>query len=464
MKTIKSPYAFRGGIHPEYHKDLTEAKAVIEAPLAKVLYVSMSQHLGAPAMPKVAVGDKVLRYQLLGEKQGAVSCHVYSPVAGTVKEIANRIGPAGSYAKAIVIEVDETNPLEGAAPFAPLEWRTAEPAELLKRVEAAGLCGMGGAGFPTALKLSPPPDKNCDFIILNGAECEPYLTADAHLMEDAADKIRTGVEIMRRILTKVARVPAVRIAVEENKPRAIAALEKAFADIEGDVQIVVLPVKYPQGSEKHQIYAVTGRKVPDGALPISVGCIVENVSTVASIADAVEKGIPPTTRITTVTGDGVKNPCNVRAVIGTRYEELVALAGGLVDNVAKIISGGPMMGFTVANLDIATTKTTSGILLLTDKSVFQYSSNACINCGRCLRSCPMGCNPAEIARSMEANDAQSALKFGVMNCIECGACTFMCPAYRNLTQFCRRAKMTIRAAAAKAKADAQAAAAKQANK
>ena len=316
---------------------------------------------------------------------------------------------------------------------------------------------MGGAGFPTVVKLSPPPNKRCEYLILNGAECEPYLTADFRVMLERADRIRAGVEIMRKVLGQ----PAVRIAVEENKPEAIAALEKAFADIEGNVEIVVLPVLYPQGSEKHQIFATVGRVVPEPpALPIDVGCVVENVGTVAAIADAVELGEPLLERVTTVSGDAVAEPKNVLAPTGTKYADLIAFCGGEKEPPAKVISGGTMMGFAVASTEIATTKTTSGLLLLSPRRVFQYTSGPCINCGRCVRACPMGLEPAFISRAVDAGDVKAAEDAHVMDCIECGACSFGCPAYRTITQSCRRAKATIRARIAAEKAKAAAAAAK----
>jgi electron transport complex protein RnfC len=239
---------------------------------------------------------------------------------------------------------------------------------------------------------------------------------------------------------------AVRIAVEANKPEAIAALEKAFADIDGNVEIVVLPVLYPQGSEKHQIYATVGRIVPEPpALPIDVGCVVENVGTVVAIADAVEKGKALLERVTTVSGDDVVEPKNILAPTGTKYSDLVDFCGGLKESAAKVISGGTMMGFAVPSLDIATTKTTSGILLLSKRSVFQYVSGACINCGRCVRACPMRLNPADISKAVESDDVVCAEKSHVMTCIECGACAYVCPARRPIVQLCRRAKASIRA-------------------
>ena len=463
MKTVKSPFKFKGGVHPDYNKELARGKAIERMPVPAELVVSMSQHLGAPAKCIVKAGDFVTRGQLIGEKNGFISVLVRAPADGLVKAVEKRPGPTGAKADAVILDTTAAAP-EGAAPgvspiLAPLDWKTASREELLKRVEQAGICGMGGAGFPTAVKLNPPPTKRCEYLVLNGAECEPYLTADFRVMLERADRIRVGVEIMRKILGG----PAVRIAVEANKPEAIAAMEKAFADIEGNVEIVVLPVLYPQGSEKHQIYATVGRVVPEPpALPIDVGCVVENVGTVAAIADAVEKGEPLLERVTTVSGDAVAEPKNVLAPSGTKYSDLVAFCGGEKEPPSKVISGGTMMGFAVSTLEIGTTKTTSGLLLLSKKRVFQYASGACIGCGRCVRACPMNLNPALISRVVDANDVKAAEDAHVMDCIECGACSFGCPAYRTITQSCRRAKASIRARIAAEKAKAAAAAAKEA--
>ena len=471
MKTVKSQFKFKGGVHPDYNKELARDKAIETMPCPPELVISMSQHLGAPAKCVVKVGDYVVKGQLLGEKNGFISVPVYSSANGLVKAIEPRLGPAGMKAPAVILDTTAAAPLGASASaqneaadlqpstfnLQPLDWKTASKEELLKRVEEAGICGMGGAGFPTSVKLNPPPNKRCEYLILNGAECEPYLCADHRLMMERADRIRVGVEIMRKILGGC----AVRIAIEANKPEAIAAMEKAFADIEGNVEIVVLPVLYPQGSEKHQIYATVGRIVPEPpALPIDVGCVVENVGTVAAIADAVEKGEILLSRVTTVSGDAVVEPKNVLAPLGTKYSDLIAFCGGEKDSgVAKLISGGTMMGFAVSTPEIATTKTTSGLLLLSPKRVFQYTSQACINCGRCVRACPMNLNPAEISKAVEADDIKSAEDAHVMTCIECGACSFGCPAHRTITQFCRRAKNSIRARIAAEKAKAAAAAA-----
>ncbi len=451
MKTVKSSFKFHGGVHPDYNKELAAGQPIEELPVPKTLAISMSQHLGAPAKCIVKAGDRVLRGQLIGERNGFISVPVHASASGTVKGIEKRLGPAGGMADCVILETDEVQ--EDAPALPALDWKTASIDDLRARLNDAGICGMGGAGFPTVVKLTPPPDKRCEYLILNGAECEPYLTADCRMMMEHPDRIRAGVEIMRRILGQ----PAVRIAIEANKPEAIAAMEKAFADIDGNVEIVVLPVLYPQGSEKHQIYATVGRIVPEGGLPIQVGCVVENVGTAAAIADAVTKGLPLIRRVTTVSGDAVASPKNILAPTGTRYADLIAFAGGEKMPPAKIISGGTMMGFNVPTTEIGTTKTTSGLLLLSKDRVFQYSSQPCINCGRCVRACPMQLNPAAISRSVEADDIAAAKSFGVMNCIECGACAFGCPAYRSITQHCRRAKATIRAQIAAEKAKAAAA-------
>ena len=303
-------------------------------------------------------------------------------------------------------------------------------AELFRR-EKCGNAFLGYGGYPGQLCISV----NEEVV---------HAIGGARVLRERAARGRAGVEILQRILGG----PSVRIAVEANKPEAIAALEQAFAGIEGDVAVVVLPVLYPQGSEKHLIYSVTGRRVAPGALPSSVGCIVENVATIAAVADAVLDGVPLTARVTTVSGDGIAQPRNVLAPVGTSYADLVAFCGGEKPGVRKVVSGGTMMGLTVPNLDIPTTKTTSGLLLLTEARVFQYASSPCINCGRCIRACPMRLNPAALSRAVESDDIAAAEALGVMNCVECGACAFGCPAYRSITHHCRRAKNAIRARAA----------------
>ncbi len=457
MKVVKSPFTFKGGVHPDYNKELTRHQKIEQLPLPAELVISMSQHLGAPAKCCVKVGDTVKRGQVIGEKNGFISALVRASADGVVKAIEKRICPAGVQAEAVILET--TSPVVHPEPILPpMDWQTATREELLARIEEAGIVGMGGAGFPTQVKLNPPPGKRCEYLIINGAECEPYLTADGRVMVERAARIRLGVDIIRKILG----MPAVRIGIEANKPHAIEVIADEFANMEGNVEVVVLPVMYPHGSEKHQIYATVGREVPEPpALPIDVGCVVENVATVIAIADAVEKGEPLLQRVTTVSGDIVAQPKNIEAPIGTKYADMLAFCGGVTESPAKVISGGTMMGFAVSNLEIPTLKTTSGVLFLSKRRVVQYDSQACINCGRCLRACVMKLNPSIISKAVEDNDVADAEKAFVMDCIECGCCSFVCPAHRPLTQFCRRAKNSIRASIAAEKAKAAAAAAKE---
>ena len=446
MTTIRSPHTFRGGIHPAYNKDLAAGAAIRELPTPARLTVPMSQHLGAPAKPVVKAGDMIKAGQLIGEQNGFISAAVHAPAGGKVAAIDSAVTASGRACAAVVIETDGS--AERQAMPALTEWRGVDRKELSARVGEAGVVGMGGAGFPTRVKLSPPSDKPIDTVILNGAECEPYLTSDHRMMVERAREIRDGAEIIRHILG----AKCLRVAIEDNKPDAIAAIEKAFGDMDGDVAVAVLKTSYPQGSEKQQIYSVTGREVPRGGLPMDVGCVVENVSTAYAVWDAVVNGEPLTRRVIAVTGDAVQQPSNLLAPCGTLYADLVAACGGIKGNAAKIISGGPMMGFAVSALDVPTGKTASGLLLLSAGKVTCFTSQACISCGRCVDACPMRLAPAELSQFVEADDIEGAEGIALMDCIECGSCAFVCPARRPLVQHMRRGKAAVmarRAAAAK---------------
>lgn len=456
MKITKAHFFLCGGIHPLYFKDLSSGAAIRELPIPAQLTVPMSQHLGAPAKPLVKVGDVVAKHQLIGEPGGFISAPVHAPAGGKVSAIVQTPCPNGRTCAAIVIDVDPAAPVEDYPAIA--DWASADPKALVARIGEAGIVGMGGAGFPTKVKLSPPPNKPIDTLILNGAECEPYLTADHRLMVEHAKELRIGAEIIRRTLG----AKKLCVAIESNKPDAIQAMAMAFSDVSGDVDIVILPSSYPQGGEKQQIYSVTGRQVPRGGLPMDVRCVVENVGTVFAVYDAVVNGRPLTSRVTAVTGDAVANPGNWRAPCGTLYRTLVEACGGLKTQAIKVLSGGPMMGFTVPTLDVATTKTTSGITILTAARVTQYTSQACISCGRCVDSCPMRLSPCEMSQFIEADDIDGAAEIGLMDCIECGSCAFVCPARRPLVQHFRRGKAIIGAARAAAKAAAAKAAAAKA--
>jgi len=438
MKTIKAEFEVNGGIHPVYNKELSRDKAIEPMPLTSLLKVSMSQHLGAPAKPIVKKGDEVLRGQVIGEAAGFISAVVHAPTSGTVQAVGEAATVIGSTAAIVEITPDGNDTwvegLEGIA-----DWKSADTKTLVAKIASCGIAGMGGAGFPTNVKLSPPPDKAIDTLILNGAECEPYLTADNRIMIERAEDIWLGCQIISKILN----AKTVRIAIEDNKPEAIAAMEKAMRDAEGDVAIVALKTEYPQGAEKQQIYAITGREVPSGGLPMDVGCVVENVGTTLAVWDAVINGKPLTERVTTVTGTPVSEPKNILGRIGTPYSDLLAFCGGLKGDVAKIISGGPMMGLAQPGLDITTTKTTSGILFLSPKETKTFSSMPCIACGRCIEACPMYLVPAELSQMLEAEDYEGAEELNVMDCIECGSCAFACPAHRPLVQHMKMGKSQV---------------------
>ncbi|HNX36092.1 MAG TPA: electron transport complex subunit RsxC [Kiritimatiellia bacterium] len=445
MQTIPSPFTFRGGIHPAYNKELSSGSPIRELPLPVRLTVPLSQHLGAPAKPLVKVGDAVKAGQLIAEQNGFISAPVHSPASGKIAAIEEALTAAGRPCGAIVIETDGAQEWQLLPAFP--AWQSADKKDLVALIGAAGIVGMGGAGFPTRVKLAPPADKPIDTVILNGAECEPYLTSDHRMMLEHAAEIRTGAEIIRYILG----AKALRIAIEDNKPDAIAAMEKAFQGIDGDVAVTVLHTSYPQGSEKQQIYSVTGREVPRGGLPMDVGCVVENVSTAFAICDAVINGRPLVRRVISVTGDAVEQPANLLVPCGTLYGDLVAACGGIKGKAAKVISGGPMMGFTVGSLAVPTSKTSSGLLLLSAKKVSCFTSQACISCGRCLDACPMRLTPAEISQCVEADDIEGAEQVSLMDCIECGSCAFVCPAHRPLVHHMRRGKAVVMARRAAAK-------------
>ena len=442
---------FYGGIHPSEGK-VSNKEDIINAPLQELYTVPLQQHIGAPAKMVVQKGDHVLRGQLLGEPGGFVSAAVHSPTSGTVKDVTTCLGPAGATLPAVLIESDGED--KAAEPLPPFEnWQDADPAALKARVGEAGIVGMGGATFPTFVKLSPPPNVKIDTIILDGVECEPCLTADHRLMLETPEKIVKGAQIIGRILG----VKRIIIAIELNKPDAIETMTKAAEGT--DVEVAPLVVRYPQGAEKQLIYALTGRKVPSGGLPAAVGCVVSNVGTTAAIYEAVCLGKPLYERVTTVTGTPVVKPGNYRFRVGTLYRTALELCGGVSEDPAKIISGGPMMGMAVYSLDIPVMKGTSGILLLNRDELVQYSPSACLRCGRCNDVCPMSMMPGILSAQIEHQKFELAEKWHVMDCIECGSCAYICPASRPLVQHMRRAKAVVnakkRAAAAAAAAAAK---------
>jgi len=442
MNIFKAKFKIHGGVHPKYRKELARNEETKKLPLPKILRISTTQHLGAPSKPVVKKGDYVKKYQLLAEAAGFISAPVHSPAAGTIKDIVAGTGATGAPITEIILDTNNTSDEDLVGVFPTNDWNTLSPETILNRVREAGVVGAGGAGFPTYVKLSPPPGKEIQTLIINGAECEPYLTADYRLMMEHPKCLVEGIQIICKVLN----VQDAHIAIEDNKPEAIEILSKYVEENSiPNIKIATLPTFYPQGAEKQQIFAVTGKQVPSGGLPSEVGVLVENTGTTVAIYDAVVKDLPFIERTTTVSGYGIENPSNVIAPIGTPYQDLIDFCGGPKDGVKKIISGGPMMGFAQATAETTTTKTTSGLLLLTAKEISQYESAPCISCGRCIAACPMNLMPAELSQFCEAEDFESAAEHRVMDCMECGCCAFSCPAHRPLVQHFRTAKAFLRA-------------------
>ena len=432
------PRRFKGGVHPHDSKALSAHKPIKEAPLFDTYQVIMHQNIGAPPELLVKKGDEVKKGSLLCKASGFVSVPLHAPTSGTVKAIDKVSGPTGIHVPCIVIEADGND--EWDRPFEPIpDWQTADPAVLKQRVWDAGIVGRGGAGCPAHVKLSPPEDKTIDTIILNGAECEPYLTADHRLMLEDAENVVIGAAIIARIIGLETAV----IGVENNKPDAIAELNKIASKY--NIKVQSLPVNYPQGAEKQLIYAITGREVPVGKLPMDVGCVVQNVASASAMADAVVKGIPSIERITTVTGKPLVDPGNWKLRIGTPVEKVLELAGGITEQPAKLLLGGPMMGIAQRSLEVTIMKNTSGVLLIAQDEVSQYTSEPCIRCGRCVDCCPMQILPATISQAVENKRFDWAEKLNVMACIECGSCSYSCPSHRPLNQHFKRAKVEIQA-------------------
>ena len=424
---------FKGGVHPFEGKELSKSKPIKELLPQGELVFPVSQHIGAPAKPLVAKGDTVLRGQKIAEAGGFVSSPIYSSVSGTVKAIEKRRTATGDMVDAIVIESDG-NFME--AGFEETEDVTKlSNQEIIKKIQDAGVVGMGGAGFPTHVKLSPKNPDQIDYIIANCAECEPYLTSDYREMVEEPEKLIGGLKIVLQLFPNAKGV----FAIENNKPDCI---EKISEMIKDDDRLSVQPLltKYPQGGERQLIHAVTGRDINSKMLPADAGCIVDNVATLMAIYDAVKLGIPVMNRVFTVTGDAVCEPRNFRICIGTSFQELLDAAGGLIHDAKKMISGGPMMGFAMYGLDVPTTKTTSALLCLTQDAASEFETTACINCGRCVEACPEGLVPSRLADFAEHGEKEEFEKWYGLECVECGSCSYGCPARRPLAQYIKTMK------------------------
>lgn len=430
--------SFRGGIHPSHSKKSTESKPVQKAEEPKIAVIPLQQHIGAPCQPLVNVGDIVKVGQKIGDSDAFVSAPVHSSISGVVKEIKDMHTPTGN-ALCIVIESDGKNEMhESVRPMADIELLS--KGDILKGIREAGIVGMGGAAFPVHVKLSPPEDKKIDTLILNGAECEPYLTSDHRLMLERPQDILYAIKLMMKAIP----VGRAFIGIEENKPDAIKAMKDMLKG-ETDIQVMPLKAKYPQGAEKQLIFACTGRQVPSGKLPMEVGVVVSNVGTAAAIGEAFKTGMPLIKRIVTVTGSGLVEPKNLEVKIGTSFKDVIEQCGGYKGVPGKLIMGGPMMGLAQFTDEIPCIKGTSGILILNEEEAKIPQPRNCIRCGKCVAACPIHLVPLLISAYYDKNMIPKAEEMKALDCIECGSCSFVCPSKRHLVDSIRAAKQEINA-------------------
>lgn len=419
---------FKGGVHPYEGKELSQDKPVAEyIPKGEMVY-PLSQHIGAPATPLVSVGDTVCVGQRIAEASGFVSANVCSSVSGTVKKIEPRLLVNGNMAKSIVVENDGQYTLsEGVG--VKRDYNTMTKEEIRAAVKDAGIVGMGGAGFPTHVKLTPKDDKAIDYVIVNGAECEPYLTSDYRMMLEEPEKIVTGLLIILKLFENAKGI----IAIEDNKPKAVEVMKKVSKKYDR-IEVKELKTKYPQGAERKIIYAATGRKINSSMLPADAGCVVNNIDTVIAVCMAVCESTPVMRRIVTVTGDAVRTPQNFNVKTGTNYAELIEAAGGYKTEPEKVIAGGAMMGMAIYDLNVPVTKSSSALLCLSKDEVAKYAPSACIRCGKCVEVCPSNLVPQMMKEYADVNDNAAFEAINGMECYECGSCTYICPAKRRLTQ------------------------------
>jgi len=427
----------KGGVHPPESKKLSEHLAIETLPLPEEVDILLQQHFGAPCKPVVDKKAKVSEGDVIGEVAGGLGAAIHASVTGTVKGVGASTNPVSITSASVTIQTDRDAP---SRTYPLDDWRNLPVDELKKRVKAAGIVGIGGAGFPTHVKLSPPPEAKVDLLIINGVECEPYLTTDHRVMMEHPAEIIEGAKIILAMLG----IKKCHIGIEANKMDAVETVRKAAADKTSDgfeISVDALEVKYPQGSEKQLIESVTKRRVPGFGLPFDVGVIVQNVGTTKAIYEAVALNKPLYEKVITITGKGIARPANLKVRIGTRLSDIVSYLGGTQPDLSRIVMGGPMMGFPISTLDVPVTKTTSGVLFLTEEEIDRRAHSQCIRCGWCLDACPMGLQPNEIGVYVEAGRAQDTAKFGLFECFECGCCAFVCPAKRPLVQFIRLAKL-----------------------
>lgn len=439
MNTEQGLKTFVAGIHPPYNKELAAGKPIKGAPVPAEVIIPLAQHVGAPNSPVVNVGDRVTVGQKLGGSDAFVSAPVHSSVSGTVKAIEEVNNFAGSKVQAVVITADASQPEFAGERKKPVDQLTSD--EIRAIAKDAGLVGMGGAAFPTHVKLTPPKNKPVDVVIINGCECEPYLTCDHRLMMERPKDLIEGLKLLMKAVGAERGI----IGVEVNKMDAIGELSKALSG-EENLAVELLDVKYPEGSEKQLIFATTGKKVPPGKLPSEVGCLVQNVGTAIALYEAATTGKPLFERVLTVTGPGVMEPSNLLTKVGTPISALIDACGGPVGDPVKIIMGGPMTGWAQEEPTASVVKGTSGVLLFTEDMVDVREERACVRCGKCVDVCPMFLMPSFIVTATQDENWEKAELWGVADCFECGCCSYTCPAYIPHVQYVRKAKAEIAAA------------------
>ncbi len=436
---IKALKSFKGGIKPGHHKETSELETV-KMPLPSKVVIPMLQHIGAPCMPLVKKGDRVLVGQKIGDSEKMIAAPVHSSVSGTVTDVKPVLYSTGIEVMAVEIKPDGLQEVhESVVP--PV---CTDKDSLLRCVRESGLVGLGGAGFPTSVKLSPPPGKILDMLVINGAECEPYITSDYREMMENPEGIIEGTKKVMEItgITKAF------IAIEENKPQAIDRISSLIQDRD-NIEVVCLAARYPQGGEKQLIYAVTGRKVPAGKLPSDVGVLAQNVTTVSFFANYLKTGMPLIKKKVTIDGGAAANPMNVEVLIGTPLKEVFEFCGGFSEEPRKIIMGGPMMGVAQYTLDNSVLKQTNALLALSEKEAVEPKESVCIRCGKCVAACPMSLMPLYINANVMRGNFEETMKYHVNDCMECGCCSYVCPASRHLVQSMRYAKSELRKLAAK---------------
>ncbi|MCX7795541.1 MAG: electron transport complex subunit RsxC [bacterium] len=426
-------FKFHGGLRIEEHKELTESQPIVDFPAPKRVIIPLKQHTGAVLEPLVKKGDMVKAGDKIGDSKAFVSSPVHASISGKIISIEPHPIPTGEIVPSIIIEASEDDPIEELA-TEKRQWQELKREEIVSIVREAGIVGLGGAAFPTSVKLSPPEGVSIDTVILNGAECEPFLTCDHRLMLENPDEVITGLQIIMKVVGAKQGI----IGIEDNKKDAIDVLTSK-ANSYKDIRIVSLPTRYPQGSEKHLIKALLNREVPSGKLPLNVGVVVNNVQTAYSITKAVCEGIPLISRVITVSGDGVEKPSNLRVRIGTQFKDILEYTG-LKQETQKVISGGPMTGVAQWTLEVPVIKGTSGIIALTK---IEEKTYPCLRCAKCVDTCPMGLLPLELGNLAEQKRFEDAQRLYLLDCIECGSCAYICPSRRPLVHLIKFAKTEI---------------------